>query len=680
MAYTNPFSYNRDSSVDSKYKYIADLSKFKPIYGSSVSFSSRLNYLQTVDNELKILPASENNLVVKYNLKFLLNNSDVGDLLKTIEIAGGYRYLKFIDPSNFYKDIIGLVEDYSISKNSQNLNEINIIVASYFKAPIFNWKTSSFFNIDSSVIWSSSKSYSKYDFVFNPIPNTSKNKLDDFWFANKNILPGNFNLSDWSKDFIFETKLPFELRNKLDIYQLDYKNSFIQNIKHKSNSNTLKEYTVKFENIDDKECISILFFLEKKCGYRRFVYKFPFLLKSSKVFICRDWIHSFKYLNCNDITATFVEEPNPNMDDFYLNGEYNGLNFTQNTVYGFYENKLYIDLQNEILAGTQNQPFKAESGLWYSNGVLKNGASNLTIVNSSNYFINGEIKGPGIATDVSQNSEIFGNYFKEDGSPLLTTSSITNNFIKFNSNDINLNKYNNFYLNGSIFEVNPIQDSVGTKIFVYDGAIYDLNGNLYTGIFDNLLFIDGKIKLDNVYYSLDKQGKVTTGNSAAYYVNGYPSQSWNGGTGSSEYFFISSGKLYRYYNIPGQVNFSTELAEGFKIYNGILYLHGYKFCGNYNSKAYFLGRLYTGTVKDYDASIYVQGVFHDNESGSLKYYGTFNEISKPLISKTKYYKDGILIPNSDSGTVYNNYFYKYGYRIISTGYYNGDYYLNGVKQ
>ena len=150
MAYSNPFSYNRDSSVDSKYNYVADLVKFKPIYGSSVSFSSRLNYLQTVDNALKILPASENNLVVKYNLKFLLSDNDTGDLLKTIEIAGGYRYLKFIDPSNLYKDMTGLVEDYSVMKSSQDLNEVSIIVSSYFKSPIFNWKTSSFFNVNES--------------------------------------------------------------------------------------------------------------------------------------------------------------------------------------------------------------------------------------------------------------------------------------------------------------------------------------------------------------------------------------------------------------------------------------------------------------------------------------------------------------------------------------------------
>ena len=413
MAYVNPFSYNRDSSVDSKYKYVEDLSRFKPIYGSSVSFSSRLNYLQTVDNALKILPASENNLVVKYNLRFLLTDDDLGSLLKTIEIAGAYKYLKFTDPSNFYKDIIGLVEDYATSKSSQNLNELNIIVSSYFKSPIFNWRTSSFFNIDSSYDYSPNKNYNKYDFVYFD-NNQIGNKINNFWFAKNNIQANNngvFTNEDWSKNFIFEAKLPFELKNKFDFYQSDYKNSFIQNIKHKDNSNTLKQYSIKFENVSDSQCLSILIFLEKKCGYRRFIYDFPFLLKKAKVFICTEWNHTIKYLNCNDITATFVEDPNPNMNDFEINGEYDGLIFSNSLYSGFVDDKLYI---NSSLLGSSdevsqysvdklfyslgvpaNGVFKLKN---YSNGVLSSGIStnlkydsinNINIVNGSFFIENG---------------------------------------------------------------------------------------------------------------------------------------------------------------------------------------------------------------------------------------------------------------------------------------------------
>jgi phage-related protein len=312
MAYNNPYFYNRDSSIDEKYKYVLDLSIYKPTYESSVNFKSRYNSIETVDNAIKILPSSENNLIATYNLRFFLDDEMSGNLLKTIEIAGGYKVIKFYDPSGLYKDFIGLAENYSINKNSSNLNEINIAVSAFFKSPLLNWKTSSFFNV-SDLDHSESKKYLKNQFVYNNIgEGIFKNKIDHFWFA-KEDNEGYFDVDKWTRDFNYFPKFPFQVENKFDFHQLNYKNSFIQNIKHKDNSNTLKQYRMKFQSIDDNECLSILFFLEKKCGYRRFIYNFPIFFKSKKVFICPEWTHTFKYKNCHDIEVVFMEDPSPNI-------------------------------------------------------------------------------------------------------------------------------------------------------------------------------------------------------------------------------------------------------------------------------------------------------------------------------------------------------------------------------
>jgi len=327
MAYRNDYFYNRDSSVDKKYPYIDDLSIYKPIYGSSVDFISRLNFLETVDNSLKILPSSENNLTTKYNFIFLLNDDQLGGLLRTIEVAGGYRYLKFTDPSGIYKNIVGLVEDYSISKTTSKLNELRLTISSYIKSPIFTWRTSSFLNVTASNSIIANKFYRKYEFIYiepNSIRNNggpdiydTGNKIDNFWFATQDFTMNSASYLQWktfwTKKFIYETKMPFNLQNKFDVHQLEYKNSFIQNIKHKDNSNSLKKYEIKLENLDDFTCRSILFFLEKKCGYKRFMYDFPIFLNTNKVFICTQWSHTFKYKDSNDIIATFVEDPNPNV-------------------------------------------------------------------------------------------------------------------------------------------------------------------------------------------------------------------------------------------------------------------------------------------------------------------------------------------------------------------------------
>lgn len=388
MAYNNTFFYDRDSSVDDKYKYIYDFwynfdpiyylqtypdvagnpsysirpydhyinfgikegrigsphsaNLYFPIYGSSVNYVSRLNFMQTIDNSLRAIPASENNLAISYNLKFLLTDNLIGNLLKTIEMAGGVRYLKFPDPSNFYKSFIGYVEKYSINKISSNLSEVNLIINNNSYSPELSWRYSSMYGSphykdpdtnDPSIINSArTNNYINHTFPENYTHNTAyeKNsivyyfdqvtrgdfKLDSFWFAKKQVPARPFyayvlDEEYWTKNFYFETKYPFILENEIDVYKVDYKNSFVQNVKYKQNSNTLKQFSLKFENISDDECRAILFFLEKKYGYKRFIYEFPIFMKKDKVFICNQWNHTFKYKNCHDITMQLIEDPNP---------------------------------------------------------------------------------------------------------------------------------------------------------------------------------------------------------------------------------------------------------------------------------------------------------------------------------------------------------------------------------
>lgn len=330
MAYYNPFVYNRDNSV-AKNNVTKDLTDFKSLYGSSVSFTSRLNFIETVDNALKILPNSENNLSVMYNLKFLMSDDEVSSILKLIEVGGGYKYLKFKDWSGLYSDMVGLGEQYSLNKYSHQYSSIDISLASYVKAPIFTWKTSSFLNLkEYDLVYSSLKSYKKYDFVYiDPnqqveAKNYTNNKIDNFWFAKHDISAGTaFSLNDWTKDFTYPVKLPHQISSKFDVVQLNYRNSFIQNVKAKNNSHIIRDHTIKFENIDTTQCRSMLFFLEKKCGYRRFIFYYPTasfddgfgsaLYNKYKVFICTRWSHLFKYDNCHDIELTITEEPNPNI-------------------------------------------------------------------------------------------------------------------------------------------------------------------------------------------------------------------------------------------------------------------------------------------------------------------------------------------------------------------------------
>lgn len=331
MEYKDPYFYNRDNSVKSDFVYQTGLAStgvdnvYRPIYGSSVQYSSKLNFFESTNNSLKALPASENNLTAIYSLKYLLTESEAGNLLRTIETAGGYKFLKLYDSSNIYKNMVGTVTDYEVIKLNKAVTEFRLQLQSSVYCPLFDWRTSSFLkdinsptinnlNIKSASLgkpWTINSSYKKYDFVYVQTNFEAEILPDSFYFAKNDIPHGkNFDTNDWSKKFIYDFKGQFDLKNKIDVFTSDFKNSFHQNIKYRENSNVLKSFSLKFENIDDLQCISMLFFLEKRCGYRRFKYDFPFFLKKEKVFICTQWAHTFKYNNCHDIDVTFIEDPN----------------------------------------------------------------------------------------------------------------------------------------------------------------------------------------------------------------------------------------------------------------------------------------------------------------------------------------------------------------------------------
>jgi phage-related protein len=331
MAYNDLYFYNRDNSVKSDFVYQTGLAStgsdniYKPTYGSSVQYTSKLNFFESTNNSLKALPASENNLTATYNLKFLLTENDAGNLLKTVETAGGYKFLNFNDPSNIYKHIVGTVSDYEVIKLNKSVTEFRLQVKSSIYCPLFDWRTSSFLkDVNSTQIsnlnlqnaslgkpWDLNTSYKKYDFVFVQTNFDKEILSDSFYFAKNDITYGKqFDINDWSKNFIYDFKGQFDLKNTIDVFTSDFKNSFYQTIKYRENSNVLKSFSLKFENINDLQCVSMLFFLEKRCGYRRFKYDFPYFLKKEKVFICTQWVHTFKYNDCHDIDVTFIEDPN----------------------------------------------------------------------------------------------------------------------------------------------------------------------------------------------------------------------------------------------------------------------------------------------------------------------------------------------------------------------------------
>ena len=115
-------------------------------------------------------------------------------------------------------------------------------------------------------------------------------------------------LNTWSQDFFFSPDIGFQNDVKIQVSKLEFKNSFPLRIKTKNNTAKF-DINYKFTNIDDKQLLCMLHFLENKAGYRKFRHQIPAVYNRPKVYHCPQWTHTWKYKNHHDLDVTFIEDP-----------------------------------------------------------------------------------------------------------------------------------------------------------------------------------------------------------------------------------------------------------------------------------------------------------------------------------------------------------------------------------
>jgi len=288
--------------------------------------------------------------------------------------------------------------------------------------------------------------------------------------------------------------------------------------------------------------------------------------------------------------------------------------------------------------------------LFYYSGLLKNGA----LPDLDIYYINGK-KGSGIQTN---NEVTYGKLFGDDGSVLTESSGLNLNM--YSPQELSLKKFTRLHLMGSEY-YETVSDGIITLIY-YNGVLY-LNDKTqkitYSGLFDGLFYLNGikgSISSTNIDY---KKYNLTQN-----YTSGYPTTL----TANDYKDAVSSTKPYIYLK---KLWIGNSQSSRYRLFNNIDAIPRY----NGNGLLYYNGMPYTGIWRSTD---FYNGVYGNDKayfSGRL-----FTGILSSPSMTSFYYINGVKLIGSDAGITYNNYFYKYGYKVISTGYYNGEYYLNGVKQ
>lgn len=284
---------------------------YAPAYGSRVSFYSRDNRYETQDGYYNIIPMSVNNLNAKFELRFDLPELQSQRLVSFLENKKGDMFIEFTDPSQFYKTVSGVCDNYAINHINKRHYEVATSIDVHQASSILNWSGMAFVNADVKN-WSTSQSFKKYDILYSGV---NENKLNNFYYCIEDHTSASQSLdgptgsqSKWTQSFFFEPDVGLQNDVKLKVDTIEFKNSFIQKVRHSRNL-SLVNLNYKFENVNTQKAKAIMHYLENKAGYRRFYHTPTSVYNRLKVFQCSNWSHTWNYIDSHTIEIDLVEDP-----------------------------------------------------------------------------------------------------------------------------------------------------------------------------------------------------------------------------------------------------------------------------------------------------------------------------------------------------------------------------------
>ena len=307
--------YDRDRNISgiTAPENFSDLS-LTPVYGSRVEYISKVLAYETDNSYSNMIPSSLNNLSVSYKVRYDTNESGCMKLANFFESKEGHKSFIFSpDNSGIYKGNQSFCENYAINYINNNHYEFAVDISVDQAPSFFNWRSSYFLNnIDNldQRVWSNGESYKKYDIIYSGI---NANKLNNFFYCSGDHLSSDSNSptgvnSAWTQEFFFSPDIGLQNDVTIQVSKLDFKNSFPLRIKTKKNAAKF-DISYKFTNIDDRQLLCMLHFLENKAGYRKFRHQIPAVYNRPKVYHCPQWTHTWKYKNHHDLDVSLIEDP-----------------------------------------------------------------------------------------------------------------------------------------------------------------------------------------------------------------------------------------------------------------------------------------------------------------------------------------------------------------------------------
>lgn len=331
---------------------------FDPSYGSTASFTTKVNQTNYTDKISNITPLGLNSVVGEFSLNFPLRKSEAKNLINFYENQSGTGIFPISDGSNIYRTLSGTISSLnSIESKNNDKFDINLGFSVERNSSVLKWSGQSFVN-HQFVNWNTGVSFAAYDIVY--FENDLEEPCNNFFycledhsssFSNHPLSTGRM----WTSDLFIDTNDQFVFQQTPFVSTNDFNASFKERVNDQKNIHSFDQIEVSYKNISDKKTKALLHFAESRLGYKRFGYSQPQIYDKPKLFFAPTWDHQWNYKNSNNLKINLIEDPlgilpsgNPSM---YLMQE-SGRSSLSFSVTG--DGRIFFDTGNgkELVTGT----------------------------------------------------------------------------------------------------------------------------------------------------------------------------------------------------------------------------------------------------------------------------------------------------------------------------------------
>ena len=307
---------------------------FDPDYGAEINSTTETEQIQYGDGYYSIYPRGINSVNTKFNLTFgnrttreascimhflenKLGQHEVDapvDYLPYKQGISGFfwggdsMFFPYNSTENLSKRFV--CRSFNHSLKSENSNTVSCVFENFDTSVLRKSEQIWVERVDS---WDEGSTYLKNDITF--LPQSHK-----FYYcsgdngSSAGIHPTGIDgiptaNNPWTREFFWKPSLGLNIEEAPRLKESTMGFSSYKQIYNDGINPSLLQFSLDFKGRDDRECKSILHFLENHYGAQSFSYELPAPYNKKRRFLAPEWSHRYVFKDTHDISCTMVEFP-----------------------------------------------------------------------------------------------------------------------------------------------------------------------------------------------------------------------------------------------------------------------------------------------------------------------------------------------------------------------------------